>query len=294
MRKLILLFSLALFSLTTHAQTTEDSLKNIIVRFFTCMQQNDTISMRSILHKDAFLLSITSKNGVVKKDQASTQGFLKEIAQPLPEKWEEKILNYTFLLDETMATVWTEYDFIYKDKLWHSGVNQFTFSKNKGSSDWMIISIMDTRYLDGKGDEQTNEKQKNEKRTIDTLVNNWHKAAAKAKANEFFELMSDSCIYKGTDKTERWTKSEFYGFAKPFFDKGSAWDFKPLERHIRFDDNMNVAWFDEKLDTWMGICKATGILQKENGAWKLVLYDLSVTIDNDKIKSFIELSGVKK
>jgi hypothetical protein len=201
-------------------------------------------------------------------------------------------LNYTLFEDEILTTIWTEYEFLLNDKLHHSGVNQFTFMRNKENLEygWQIISIIDSRYDVGKGDLQYSETSHLKTIFIDSLLNDWHKNAAMAKLEPFFDFMSDSCIYKGTDKTERWSKSDFHTFCKPFFDKGKAWDFKPLERNIRLDDNLQTAWFDERLNTWMGECKASGVLKKENGEWKLWLYDLSVTIDNDKIKSFIKLT----
>ncbi len=125
--------------------------------------------------------------------------------------------------------------------------------------------------------------------TIDALINNWHKAATNANAPAFFGFMADDCIYIGTDPTEHWTKNEFVKFAKPYFDKGKAWDFKPIERHIYFSGNHKIAWFDEILNTWMGICRSSGVLQKQKRQWKLVHYQLSVTVPNDKIKDFIQL-----
>ena len=63
---------------------------------------------------------------------------------------------------------------------------------------------------------------------INQFIDNWHKAAAEANADLFFGSMADDCIYIGTDAKERWTKKEFVSFAKPYFDKGKAWSFKPL------------------------------------------------------------------
>jgi hypothetical protein len=212
--------------------------------------------------------------------------------EPLVGKWEEKLIHFSYLNDELMSTVWIEYEFHFNGNMTHSGINQFTLIRNPSNKEfgWKIISIIDTRYKKGNGDLTFVEISKTASLTVNKLLDNWHISAAKSDEKDFFQLMSDSCIYKGTDKTERWTKTEFHSFCKPFFDKGKTWDFKPLERNIRFDDNLQTAWFDERLDTWMGECKATGILKKENGIWKLWLYDLSVTIDNNKINSFINLS----
>ena len=39
----------------------------------------------------------------------------------------------------------------------------------------------------------------------------------------------------------------------------------------------------------MGECRGSGVLKRINNEWKLVHYNLAVTIDNDKIKGFIDL-----
>jgi hypothetical protein len=51
----------------------------------------------------------------------------------------------------------------------------------------------------------------------------------------------------------------------------------------------NLAWFDEKLDTWMGICRGSGVVARTKEGWKIKHYVLSVTVPNDKITEFIEL-----
>ncbi len=130
---------------------------------------------------------------------------------------------------------------------------------------------------------------------INRLMNNWHKAAADANANAFFDFMDDDCIYIGTDATERWTKKEVVQFAKPYFDKGKAWSFEPIERQVYFSGNKKTAWFNETLNTWMGVCRSSGVLEKKKGKgkWKLKHYHLSVTVPNDKMKEFIRMLGVE-
>ena len=126
--------------------------------------------------------------------------------------------------------------------------------------------------------------------TINVFMDKWHKAAADTDTELFFGSMADSAIYIGTAATERWNKQEFYSFAKPYFDKGKAWDFKPIERAVYFSDDKNFAWFNETLDTWMGVCRGSGVLTRDkSGIWKLAHYHLSVTVPNEKIKEFIKL-----
>ncbi|HOZ51668.1 MAG TPA: nuclear transport factor 2 family protein [Chitinophagaceae bacterium] len=129
---------------------------------------------------------------------------------------------------------------------------------------------------------------------IDTLLNNWHKAAANAQFDEYFKYMTKQAVYIGTDPTENWQLSEFKKFCKPYFDKGKAWNFTALDRHIYFNEDSSTIWFDELLNTQMKICRGSGILIIENGEWKIAHYVLSMTIPNDntddvvKIKSVIE------
>ena len=124
---------------------------------------------------------------------------------------------------------------------------------------------------------------------IHTFIDNWHKAATAADADAFFGAMAEDCLYIGTDKTERWTKDQFKTFAKPYFDKGKAWDFTPYDRDLHVTSDGKSAWFSELLTTWMGVCRGSGVLMKEKGKWQLKQYHLSVTVPNDLIRDFITL-----
>lgn len=128
-----------------------------------------------------------------------------------------------------------------------------------------------------------------ELRDVNTFLDNWHLAAAKADAPAFFGAIADDGIYIGTDAGERWTKAEFFKFAKPYFDRGSAWDFKPRDRDVHQSADGNTVWFSELLDTWMGVCRGSGVLQKTPSGWRISQYHLSVTVPNDIIRDFIKL-----
>jgi len=101
--------------------------------------------------------------------------------------------------------------------------------------------------------------------------------------------MAENCIYIGTDETERWTKSEFVTFAKPYFDAGKAWDFKPYDRDIHVTSDGQIVWFSELLTTWMGVCRGSGILAKTKKGWKIEQYHLAITVPNAIVKDFISL-----
>lgn len=132
-----------------------------------------------------------------------------------------------------------------------------------------------------------------EKSDINLVMDNWHRAAAEANYENYFNLMDSISVFIGTDATENWTKKEFEAFSKPYFNQGKAWSFKAVERNVYLNENQNFAWFDELLDTWMGICRGSGVLKKDNGIWKIKHYVLSVTIPNDDIQPVIDLKSEK-
>ncbi len=131
--------------------------------------------------------------------------------------------------------------------------------------------------------------QTSEKDIISTTIDSWHIAAAEANFENYFELLTEDAIFIGTDAAEVWNKTEFMAFSKPYFDQGKAWNFKAIQRNIYYDPSGNLAWFDELLDTWMQLCRGSGVLKKENGKWKYGHYVLSITIPNEEIDPVIIL-----
>ena len=135
-------------------------------------------------------------------------------------------------------------------------------------------------------------KLQSEKQNITTILDNWHKAAGAANYEAYFGAMSEESIFIGTDATENWNKKQFQAFAKPYFDKGKAWNFKAIERNIYFSENRKMVWFDELLSTQMKICRGSGVLVQENGQWKIKHYVLSMTVPNDNVDEVVKIKSV--
>lgn len=127
------------------------------------------------------------------------------------------------------------------------------------------------------------------KTELNSFLDDWHLAATKANFNNYFSKMDSVSVFIGTDATENWGKAEFEAFCKPYFNAGKAWDFKALERNIFINDDLNFAWFDELLNTWMGTCRGSGVLEKKDNGWKIKHYVLSVSIPNNDIKNIIDI-----
>jgi ketosteroid isomerase-like protein len=124
---------------------------------------------------------------------------------------------------------------------------------------------------------------------VSSVLDDWHAAAAAADEARYFGHFAPEAVFLGTDAAERWTVEEFRRYAHPYFAKGKAWSFKPVERHVSFSPDRSVAWFDERLETPnLGPARGSGVLVRIAGDWKIAHYDLSVPIPNDLMKDFKE------
>jgi SnoaL-like domain len=137
------------------------------------------------------------------------------------------------------------------------------------------------------------------RKQVNAFVDRWHDDAAHARPAYFDKIAKDG-IYIGTDKTERWRRDEFKAWAKPYFKRKSAWAFKAQRRNVYASEDGSIIWFDELLDTQMGVCQASGILRRKGDSFEIVHYQLSMAVPNEVggqvtrlIKDFEEKDGWK-
>lgn len=128
---------------------------------------------------------------------------------------------------------------------------------------------------------------------INKLLDQWHKDVANSDFDAYFNKMSQNAVFIGTDASENWTVQQFKDFAKPHFDKKKTWDFKPYDRNVFFNKNGDIAWFDEVLDTWMGVCRGSGVLSKKNNSWRIEHYVLSIVIPNEDVTKIVDIKKEK-
>jgi hypothetical protein len=132
-------------------------------------------------------------------------------------------------------------------------------------------------------------------KAVDSVLDDWHRAAATADEARYFGHFASNGVFMGTDATERWTVAEFRQWAKEPFQRRSAWDFHPRNRHVSFSADGATAWFDEMLDTPnLGVCRGSGVLVLEGGKWKIAQYNLSVPIPNSIVSALVkEIAAAK-
>lgn len=276
------------------ASPPDDSLPDVsraavlapIQRLFSAMESRDTLGLAASFHPEARLSSVVAREGKIQTQSSNIPSFIARLASsPAGDLLEE--LHYAELrIDGDLATAWTPYTFVYKGQISHCGTNSFQLARTGENGQWQIYSILDSRYNKDCSRQQAGSAEEK----IRALADNWHLAATEADADRYFGLMMPEAIFIGTDASEHWTKSAFETFARPYFDKGKAWDFKASDRHIYVFPDENIAYWDEQLDTWMGKCRGTGIAKRQpNGSWLIQHYTLSVAVPNEKIQEFIEL-----
>ncbi len=129
-------------------------------------------------------------------------------------------------------------------------------------------------------------------KSVDIFMDDWHKLASNADVT-YFDKIAKNGIYIGTDAAELWNKDEFVTWSEEYFENGKAWSFTAIERNIYFSDDKSYAWFDELLDTQMGVCRSSGVLKRKGDSWEIEHYHLSLAVPNVKMKEVIEIIKIK-
>lgn len=128
-----------------------------------------------------------------------------------------------------------------------------------------------------------------DKASIETALNEFHRAAANAKTKPYLDLLTADAIFLGTDASERWTKEQFKAFVVPYFSKGKGWLYTPTQRNISLVESKEVAFFDELLqNSSYGTCRGSGVLVKTPNGWKISQYNLSIPMPNGIAKALVK------
>jgi ketosteroid isomerase-like protein len=281
---LFLFFLLAQFQGRAQSGDERAAVIATIQQMFDGMRAGDSAVVSSVFDPSARLQSaFISRDGKSMLATEATGKFAEAVGSPHEQVFDERIWSYDVNIDGNLATAWTEYTFFLGEKMSHCGVNAFQLFKS-AEGGWKIIHIADTRRREGCRTEPYDDEA-----AIDSLLNAWHHAAAVADEDAFFGSMAAGAVYLGTDATERWLRDDMKAWSAKYFERESAWAFTPKNRQVYLSADGRMAWFEELLDTWMGVCRGSGVLQKTAGGWKIRHYNLAVTVPNDLIEGFIEL-----
>ena len=116
---------------------------------------------------------------------------------------------------------------------------------------------------------------------ISTVLDRFHRAAAEADGETCFALLAPEAVFIGTDATERWPRAAFEVFARPYFQRDSAWVYTPIERHITVAASGEIAWFYERLShARHGQTRSSGVVERGPIGWQIRQYVLSFAVPN--------------
>ena len=121
-----------------------ESVKGVIQNMFNAMKKGDTIALKQCFSSSAIFQTIVSKPYEVVVQNGSVQDFLITVAKQPAGSLDERIEFETVKTNKELAIAWTPYQFYYKDKYSHRGVNSFQLVQLKEG--WKIQYLIDTRY----------------------------------------------------------------------------------------------------------------------------------------------------
>jgi ketosteroid isomerase-like protein len=125
-------------------------------------------------------------------------------------------------------------------------------------------------------------------RAIEAMLDDWHRAASVPDGERYFGHMTADSVFLGTDATERWTLPAFREFCAPHFARGQGWTYVRRERHVVVEGD--VGWFDERLwNEKYGEVRGTGVVRREDGAWKIAHYSMSFPVPNELAGQVVDL-----
>jgi hypothetical protein len=132
------------YTIKSDAQLPEDSVKSVINQMFSGMKQADTSLLKGCFAESMILQTITTgKDGKTTVSTENKNNFIAFIGKELPGNADERIVFETVKVDGPLAIAWTPYQFYYKGKFSHCGVNSFQLVRFNG--EWKIQYLIDTR-----------------------------------------------------------------------------------------------------------------------------------------------------
>ena len=147
MKNLIFIVLSLTFCTSINAQVNnhKDSVEvaQVIHNMFTAMKNSDTNLLKTCFSNTAVFQTIVSKSDTTTVKNQIVQDFINSIGKQVPGSLDERITIGSLLIDANLASVWTPYQFYFKEKYSHQGVNSFQLVR--GTNGWKIQYLIDTR-----------------------------------------------------------------------------------------------------------------------------------------------------
>ena len=132
-------------SINAQVNNQKDSVEvaQIIHNMFTAMKTSDTNLLKTCFSNNAVFQTIVTKNGTTDVRNEFVQDFINSVGKQPVGSLDKRIKIDTVLIDSTLASVWTPYQFYFKGQYSHQGVNSFQLVRH--TEGWKIQYLIDTR-----------------------------------------------------------------------------------------------------------------------------------------------------
>ena len=148
MKYVLICFTLMTWSASIRAQTAEESVKAVINQLFQGMKLADSSLLKASFADHAILQTVeTAADGTISIRDESIHSFIESIAKLPRDAADERIRFDMVKADGALATAWTPYQFYFKGKFSHCGVDSYQLVRLQGG--WKIQYLIDTRRKDG-------------------------------------------------------------------------------------------------------------------------------------------------
>jgi hypothetical protein len=130
------------------AQPEKEAVLAPVRTLFKGMLARDSALAATTFYPGATLATVTvDKAGVPTVRKESVANYMKAIASPRTEVWDERIWDPEVRVNGHLAQVWTPYGFFIDNKLHHCGVDAFHLIRTEKG--WKIFHVADTRQTEG-------------------------------------------------------------------------------------------------------------------------------------------------
>jgi hypothetical protein len=133
---------------SVNGQTSTDSVTAIVNQLFVAMKNSDGNLLQNCFADSAILQTIVNnKEGKAIVKNESVSDFISQVNKIVKGDADERITIDFIKIDGDLALVWTPYQFYYKGKFSHCGVNSFHLVRI--ANGWKIQYLIDTRRKSG-------------------------------------------------------------------------------------------------------------------------------------------------
>lgn len=125
---------------------------------------------------------------------------------------------------------------------------------------------------------------------VRATLEDFQDAGRRADTERFFGHLAPDLVYLGTDAAERDTRATLRERLEPYFAQGGGLTSRAVETHVFLAEDARTAWFDARLERErIGELRASGVLRKREGRWRIVQYNLSLPVPNEAVRDVVKL-----